>query len=659
MGQPQEFIDINDFSPGIFVNEHGFSSMTATANPNNVSSMGPGVNGAAVVDDTFGCHADMAGALTPLPKGNLTAQTGWQVFGNSGQQGTTYYPTGMVGYYVLDFRIISYTVTDDHDAMTERDCAFVLFGAFWANNDSAYRQLVWGVVMGLDVDMWKTVHWNRYAPSVTTSPAESIPSGCVAPLRHVDGTRDANSFIDYGIYATQNSVFFMISPSRDGSVGDDNTSWATGAIPAAETALSTFVADTGLTTYPTAPDTTTYSATFSGVIGVFPNPLNLNSFIPRYIGGRQALPGYMAIAHQGRAVMASLLSRGFGTGFNVVLDRVAYSPVYNASLATGQTTPATIQFPADYRSSIAGDENMNPIGTMGSIMASEMVVVKHGRGGVLMRGDLDNPEAVALPYLESTYGLVSMGVSTPIGFVYGSRNGVFVWSGGQTSEKLSKQIDGYFWEHATSIYYTGNQGRFGYWHPFVMVPNDFLYDTDTKAWWKLEDSSDAGRNTYSHYDTSSLSGKLYAFAHKMAPGSDPVVYNYDSAVLRSSYSWKSQPIIETRRRLLSYEEIELCVTTAYPWTATTTVTITLTGFDQNGDQVSAPAVVFTLNATGEYGNQILRQQIVSADGTQAAFVAKYVQMKIVATSSTGAAPKINYVRLGVTERQNQPIKAPA
>jgi len=660
MGEPQDYIAIENFSPGIFADLHGFTGATATANAANVTSLGPGQNGGAIVDDTFGCHADPTGALTPLPARTLVNQAAWQTFGVAGG---TRWPADKVGYYVLDVRIISYLVTDDHDAQTERDAAFILFGAFYApDNDGQFRQIVWGVIVGLDINLWRVVHYNRYAPGVVPSPALSIPSGTVALLRHVDGER-TGGFLRYDIYATQNSVFFMCSPSRDGGVGDDNTAWATGAIPAVEVALTSYGTDTGRTNYPVGVDTTTYSATFSGCIGVFPDPLtmqdppiNTTYWYPRYIGGRQALPGFMAIAHQGRAVMASLLSRSFGDGFNVVLDRVAYSPVYNAALTTSTVTPATLQFPTDYNSSIAGDDNPAPIGTLGSIVASELLVVKHGRGGVLMRGDMDNFEAVALPYIESTYGVVSQSVAAPMGFVYGSRNGVFVWSGGQTTDKVSKQIDGYFWQHAPDIEYTGNQARFGYWHPWLCVPNDYLFNTQTNAWWKLEDSGDVNRIRYSHYDVSALNGKMYAFPYLNAPAADPVIYVYDPDVLRSSYSWRSLPLIETKQRLTTFQNVELTVTTAFPWTAVTTVTVTLTGFDEKGDQVSSVPTVFSLNASGEYGSQVRLRNIVTNNVAQAAFTARYVQVLVTASADSGPAPKIHSIKLGVREDKRQPVE---
>ncbi len=655
MGNPQEQIEIADFSPGIFGDLLGQSGATATANAANLSAYGPGYNGGATIEDTFGCCTDISGALMPLPSRTLVNQAAWQPFGTAGSAPNNF-PTGKEGYYVLDVRIISYLVTDDHDAQTERDCCFILFGAFYATASAGqYKQIVWGVIMGLDTDVWKVVHYNRYAPSVIPSPALSIPSGNVSVLRHVSGARDSNGFLDYGIYNTQNSVHFMCSPSRDGSVGDDNTSWATGAIPADEVSWTSFTTDASRANYPVGVDISL--ATFSGCIGVFPDPLDLNSFYPRYIGGRVSLPGFMSIAHQGRAVMASLLSRGFGLGFNVVLDRVSYSPVYNAGLAVSLTTPTVTQGPSDYRSSIAGDENMNPIGAMASIQASEMLVVKHGRGGVLMRGDMDNFEAVALPYIESTYGVVSHPANTPKGLIYGSRNGVFLWAGGQTTEKLSNQIDGYFWEHDPSTVYTGNSGRFAYWHPWACVPNDYLLDTTTNGWWKLEDSGDTGRNRYSHYDVSSLNGKLYAFPYKNAPGSDPIVYSYDPDILRSTYSWRSLPIIETRRRLTTVEEVEISYTLAFPWTVATTITVTLTGFNEAGDQIASRDIVFSGGVAGtDYGSQVtVKQPVASPDTTQGTFVARYIQIKVVATAASGPAPKIHKISLGTTERNRQRI----
>lgn len=659
MGEPKEWIEIADFSPGIQADRHGYTGASATANPSNNTFSALGVNGSAVVDDTFGCHADRTGALCPLPKRTAVTQASWAPFASNGNTSPNHFPTGKVGYFTLDARITSYIVSDVHDASDESDALFILFGAFYApSGDGNYRQVVWGVVMGLDIDVWKVVHYDRYAPSIVPSPALSIMSGNVALTRHITGELDDLGFPRYDIYTTQNTVFFMLSPSRDGTVGDDNTSWATGAIPAAETALTSFTTDTGQTDYPTGIDTTV--DTFSGCIGIFPDPLTLTNppvltddWYPRYIGGLVALPGYMAIAHQGRAVMAALLSRGYGDGYNLVLDRVTYSPVYNCSLILDATTPETLQSPPDYESSVAGDDIVAPIGTLASITASELLVVKHGRGGVIMRGDMDNFEAVNLPYIESTYGVVSHGVGTPIGWVYGSRNGVFVWSGGQTSEKLSPQLDGFFWNHAPDLEYAGNQGRFGYWHPWVMVPNDFMHDIVSKSWWKLEDTADTGRNPYSWYDTSALNGKLYALPFKHTPGADPTVYVYDPNVLRESYSWKSQPLVETRERTYSVEAIEITLTTPVPAsTPAQTITVTFTGLNERGDQVTSQSQTIALNASAVGGTQVLYAQVINGDG---AFVARYIQVRLVVNqnSATQPAPKIHKVRVGVTDRARQ------
>ena len=646
MGQPKTYIEISNFGPGIFADLHGETGATATRKATNLTSIGLDADGAAVVDGTFGCIADGTGALVPLPAPTAVTQSAWDVFPLDSDA-----DLADNQFYVLDARIVSYVVDDDHDALSEADMLFVLFGAFVdPDGGTAYAQVVWGCLMGLDFDYYKCIYYNRYAPSVTPSPTSAIMSGNVAPLRQVEGARDADGFVRYDIYAVQNSVFFMVSPARDGSVGDDNTNWATGTIPADEQAITSYAADTSQTVYPESVD-----GLFSGVIGIFPDPLDLNSFFPRFIGGLNALPGFFATAHQGRAVMASLLSRGFGSGLNVVLDRVTFSPVYNAALGTAIVDPDITQFPIDYTSSIAGDENTSPIGTMGTIQASELFVVKHGRGGVLMRGDMDNFEAVALPYVESTYGIVSHGVGTPLGFVYGSRTGVYVWNGGQVSESLSPQLVGFFWQHQDDIPYVGNQGRFAYWQPYLCVPNSFIYDTNAKSWWKLEDTENV--RPYNVYDVSALNGKLYAIRWGVDAGDKLDVDVYDPDVLRSSWSWRSQPIISTLERQYTIETVEITATTAFPWTADASVTVTLTGFDLNGNLIATRPMIFTLNDAGEYGTSIQEAQVPSTDDdTQGTFTARYVQVLVAATATGVPAPKLHKLRLGVTERTRPPIQ---
>lgn len=649
MGEPATFIDINDFSPGIVGDRHGFTGPSSTSNPNNSSTVGLNGNGAATIDDTFGCAVDPTGALVPLPGRALIDQTPWQQFAEAAHVGTNYFPAGKLGYYLLDARVMPYTVTDTHNAGTERDSLFLTFGAFYdPGNTGAYRQLVWSVIAGINQTMWGTVHWSRYAPGVSPSPATSIPSSNVAVTRQVDGNRDANGFLRYGVQFTQNSMWFMVAPSRDGTVGNDETGWADGSIPANELALTNYQGTTGRNTYPDSND-----GLIDGVVGIFPDPRDLDTFSPRYMSGM--ITGYMAIAHQGRIIIASLLSRGYGPGFNAIVDRVAFSPIYNSALNGSLVAPTTTMGPPDYTSSIAGDDVVSPIGTLGSIQASELIVIKHGRGGVLMRGDMDNFEAVSLPYIESTYGIVSHGVGTPIGWVYGSRNGVFVWSGGDTSEKLSKQIEGYFWNHASNQIYAGNQGRFDYWHPWVCVPNDYIMDINSKSWWKLEDSSDTSRSTYNIYQVSALNGRLYAFEHRMAPGAKPVIYSYDPEVLRPGYSWKSQPLIETRDRMMAVQDIEITFTNQVPYGGSHTFAITFFGFDELGDQIESSTQTLTPNATPEGGTQVLRTHKINGTG---AFVARYVQVRIVvaggATGPTTPAPKIHQIRIGITDRNRTP-----
>jgi hypothetical protein len=65
MREDAEFIEINDFSPGIFSDYHYSSTQTPpeTSDGNLYAAAG-----AATIDGTFRCTADRTGSLTPLPK---------------------------------------------------------------------------------------------------------------------------------------------------------------------------------------------------------------------------------------------------------------------------------------------------------------------------------------------------------------------------------------------------------------------------------------------------------------------------------------------------------------------------------------------------------------------------------------------------------------
>lgn len=106
MANPTDYIEINDFSPGIYgdFNASG-NSPTSTTNVTTLRGAVPAGNGAAVVENTYDCTADQTGALIPLPKATV-GRTQTLLPGGNANNGTTRMPAGMNFSYLLDAHVI-------------------------------------------------------------------------------------------------------------------------------------------------------------------------------------------------------------------------------------------------------------------------------------------------------------------------------------------------------------------------------------------------------------------------------------------------------------------------------------------------------------------------------------------------------------------------
>jgi hypothetical protein len=141
---------------------------------------------------------------------------------------------------------------------------------------------------------------------------------------------------------------------------------------------------------------------------------------------------------------------------------------------------------------------------------------------------------------------------------------------------------------------------------------------------------------------------MYAIPYKVTPTLSTVGVEYDPAVLSSSYSWKSQPMVETLDRVESYQEIMLIASPGNT-SNTNTVTVTLSGFDGKGVAVTPIATTFTFSGLGDGSPFILRKKL-------GAFQAMQVQVRIEASNGGGLpACKIHAVRLGHTSRNRSPV----
>lgn len=333
-------------------------------------------------------------------------------------------------------------------------------------------------------------------------------------------------------------------------------------------------------------------------------------------GGTSA---YTLFAHQDRMNRFGItVNFGFGTNGEVPFDGIQ-GTAPNDFLTLGYTTETFV------------NENPGLFGSWVSMNASEAFLVKQQHGGYSLRGDVANPTIVRLPGVEPTGNAINIGTIDGNGmYIYGTRNGVYGWSGGDTSPYLSPQIDGWFWKPGSGLtgvdQYLFTKGQFGRLGRYVFAPNNFIFDSAKGGWWKLTNPSDTTSPTYGFWDTSA--GNYMIGAPVYLGGGQNVLFDYyDVQQGQSSYSWTSQPLKVTQGRVVVFREIDLIAQ------GVGTVVITLMGLDgETGTwtyPVNSPNRPTTINQMGSCHSHDVVVHIAST-----------------ATDSSDPAPRIYRAAMG-------------
>lgn len=640
----QKFIILNDFKPGIFADFHYGGG--ATSDQNQPGSL-IGLNGAATIENTYRCGADMTGALIPLPRLTPGPTRGvWP--GQFDEEGMEGHPTTMQADYILDAFIrddISHRTTVGAGP-NRRFNLYIMWSYMYDHGGANGLHLYYhaevfreyasatpgSVVVGLG---WSRREANSVVPSVYPP---VLPSGNFAPAFNTIEVAWVTAF-PYVFWGIER---FFVNYRRTIS----NDDWA--VTPDAEE----LPGPNALGDFTGGPD---YQ------IGSYPNT---SSTVPNYANGVNNSPRSVRIAfqHQGRHcfVHGSIVNHGGG---DIIADEILYWPV-------GEWDPAGT---LDTHRLIAGDDNLTGVGAVISTSADELFIVKHSGGGYLIRGDLDNPTVSKLPFIESTQGVTLLPVSCPLGIAYGSRNGIYLWTGGETSEYISPQLEGWFWDHHdhSEIIYSGIQGRLAYWHPYLCVPNNYLYDARHKSWWRLDepflqptegeelapDIPNEHIPFHCYQVLQHSEHRLLAFPYKHTILNNELWWEAVQSTLSLSYSWQSQPLVESIDRTLSMEYVKLVATSTS--SQESHVDVTLDGYDKDGLLIHSQVVPFTLPPQ-------TRPQLVpvtpKATPTQHRrrlephFQASYIRVRIVSTSTEVAAPKVHSLSIAYREVNELPFE---
>lgn len=340
---------------------------------------------------------------------------------------------------------------------------------------------------------------------------------------------------------------------------------------------------------------------FNEIAQMFPDDTNTTVSATRYLpgdnvddvietGGLLSVDGL--VSHQGRAVIFPLTILGMGDDQLYVTNEAFYWTLVN-NLTTRDDTIS-----GGFFKSIASFDNPTGYQVYQSLTADELLMIKARGGAIVVAGNLNDFQVRNLPNVRGTGHSMNRGTPSPRGFVYPIDNGgVWLWEGGDLSVNIAPQMDPNFWRPPPLVPSLGLVGdifipeqfeaEWGYsqtqccdWNQFVMLPNNWVWDTDHNGWWKIGDGSEF----VIHRWAADWAGQVcYGTPSGFALNQDPVIFEFNKISPATTMQWKSHPLAGTiERRVVLREfiltadgdgEVEITVTSADGQTQSETFTI--------------------------------------------------------------------------------------
>lgn len=285
-------------------------------------------------------------------------------------------------------------------------------------------------------------------------------------------------------------------------------------------------------------------------------------------------PNFMVL-HQGRFVGFMNIFYAHGYDVNIQHNENIYWSMVNDvqdidtfltkddldSDGNTQTDPYDFQGKAtlpQFFNIIAGYEHPTGYEVAESLTANKLFLIKKFGGALTISGDLNDYTVETLPYVTSSGYAFNRGVTTPLGFMYPvDGSGVWLWEGGDVSAHVTKHMPADFWRPTPDP----DTEKWGHsftqcarWGEYVMFPNNYLFDTSSGGWWRIEDTDEVVIHKWAG-DWRGV--KVYGAPQGFRNASEPVAYEYDKRELATSFSWRSHPMSNTIDRKLELQEIVL------------------------------------------------------------------------------------------------------
>lgn len=322
--------------------------------------------------------------------------------------------------------------------------------------------------------------------------------------------------------------------------------------------------------------------TVDGRAFMYPDDTNTAATSTRYLPGDNVLdvdgggfvyPAHI-VAHQGRAVLHPLLLTDGGFQSIYPTNEAFYFTTANnwterdASLDNDDiNTFFQLQ---------VGHEHPTGYQVIHSLNASELVMLKSSGGAIVMQGDLGGSglRAIAYPSVRSPGLSLNNGTPSPIGLIYPvDGSGIWLWAGGEQSEHLTPHMNPDFWRPPTTLN-DGNPSAYGHgytscstWQDWVVLPNNYLYDTSTKSLWRYENPAEA---THHHVTVDWRGRFMYAAPSGIINVGEAAVQEYDARYPASSYQARTQPLALTIDQQLTVHRVGIVASGAGRVTLTPT-----------------------------------------------------------------------------------------
>lgn len=358
--------------------------------------------------------------------------------------------------------------------------------------------------------------------------------------------------------------------------------------------------------------------TVNSFVSVFPDPTSAATAATNAVKDLATGKGGVVVCHQGRVVLLEASSFRHGTPPGAAGAVPSNEPISftdpNAMVLGTQQQIFMSEFPNGY-------------GAWGSISAGELFLVKQQGGGVIVQGDIADPTITRLPGVVSCGNASGRGASTPMGFIYGTiLNGMWVWRGADTAEKVSAALEDDFYVVPSAVVHDSERFFMAEWADWMVCSNNWLLDTGTKSWWRIEDPT---IYTYLHWQRGFAGQFMYGGLPNIPSGANAVIgHDFRRDVPATNFSWLSHPLFldqgdrETEVR-------ELIITAQGVGTVAVTIT-----------DASDPTNTKTHTIT------VTNNQTVSRQRVNTKLMARAVTVKIVSDGGSTAAPLVYGVRLG-------------